>query len=197
MSFDKGFDFRATSGFVVDPANCTFVIGDNYPTTRNGVTFGWTSPNSGQMADRNSGIDARLAGINYNGNANAPLSFRIDLPSPGAYTITLAIGDASAGQTDQHVVVKDNNTTLRTIDFPTGYPSDQFADAVGNLWTSDAAWVSSNVKDTQTFATTTFIISLGANNADATATTLAHIFLSQVQTTFGPIGRFVAPVLLW
>lgn len=47
MSVDVGFDFRATSTFVTDPANCTYVIDDLYPTTRGGVTFGWAVHRAG------------------------------------------------------------------------------------------------------------------------------------------------------
>src|ERR1700675_2365273 len=43
QSWQAGFDFRATQGFVTDPAGDYAVLGKAtlYPKTTNGVTYGW------------------------------------------------------------------------------------------------------------------------------------------------------------
>jgi hypothetical protein len=99
LSWDKGFNFRQTSGFVTDGANETYVLsGDSYPATRNGVTFGWEDAPSGDR-DRNSGIDRRLAGMNFVSSAAGASAyrFRVDLPAAGDYAVRLAIGDEANG----------------------------------------------------------------------------------------------------
>ena len=52
MAFPQGIDFRATSGYVTDPTNCTYEIGNafsaTYPrTTAQGNTVGWIFPRCG------------------------------------------------------------------------------------------------------------------------------------------------------
>ena len=48
-----GFDYRATFGFVNDPPGDTYVLASTaYPTTFNGVTFGWANVNLVQARDR-------------------------------------------------------------------------------------------------------------------------------------------------
>lgn len=87
-----GFNFRATSGYVTDPANTTYSIGDTYPQTRNGITFGWTgSPAAPTTRNRSTTVNAKVAGINF-AAAASPLTFRIDLPAAGSYDIGCALG---------------------------------------------------------------------------------------------------------
>jgi len=91
--WQQGFDFRNTSTFVTDPPGDTYVLSTmTYPTTVNGVTFGWTTPNLVQGRDRSTSVDPRLAGINYVSNG-APATFYVNLPSPGTYNLSLAMGD--------------------------------------------------------------------------------------------------------
>src|SRR5205809_595690 len=94
MSWDKGFNFRDSIGYVTDGTNETYVrdTGDVYPVTRNAVTFGWNSNLGG--ADRNSAIDRRLAGLNYS-SPGTSFTFQVDLTAPGTYDISLALGDAT------------------------------------------------------------------------------------------------------
>src|SRR3990167_6684343 len=104
MAWDKGFDFRNTSAYVTDPADHTYVLHtETYPTTRNGVTFGW-SAGTIDSRDRDSGIDARLAGINFGA---ATGTFRVDLPATGDYDVRIASGDASFAQSGQAPSVVD------------------------------------------------------------------------------------------
>lgn len=154
-AFSKGFDFRATSGYVVDAAGDTYVTGDVYPTTRNGVTFGWeaTFP---EPRDRSAAASfaPRLAGINQlvSGGATLERVFRIDLPAPGTYQIRLAAGDATVGNR-AFFEVRDGTTVLFSR-AELAVPAGQFVDASGVLRASAAAWTSSNVPMQRTFAST-------------------------------------------
>lgn len=174
MSWDKGFNFRASSGYVTDGANETYVLHtDAYPVTRNAVTFGWnTAPIDSR--DRNSANDRRLAGMNFTHNA---IDFQVDLPATGDYTIRLAMGDDAAGwgSGTQKCIFKDNTTTLATMG-PTDVTTANWRDAVGTQY-NNASWPGSNSSITGTFATTTFIATVG-NALDYSV--MAHLFLSQV-----------------
>ena len=97
-SWSQGFDFRNTATFVSDPPTYNYVLpGTTYPTTVNGVTFGWTTPDLVQGGDRSTLVDPRLAGINSALNGS-PATFYVDLPSPGAYNVSLAMGDDGFAQ---------------------------------------------------------------------------------------------------
>lgn len=179
----KGFDFRDTAGYVTDTGNNTYAIdagfhnaSGSYPITRNGVTFGWLD--TGQFgADRNSGVDARFAGINYS-NGGASSSFEVDLPAAGSYTINLAIGDDQFAQTANGVKIYDNTTLLRTIG-PTSTAAGSFTDAFGKTW-SEANWPANNVPVSLVFSSTKLIINLpngdpGFNGVNA----IAHLTVTQ------------------
>src|SRR5271165_5175050 len=112
-----GFDFRNTAAFVTDPPGDTYVLSTTaYPTTVNGVTFGWMKPSPVGARDRNAKFDPRLAGINYVSN-NSPATFYVDLPSAGIYNLSLAMGDASVSQcsTQCQVQFLDGSTVLATV----------------------------------------------------------------------------------
>jgi hypothetical protein len=52
--WQQGFDFRNTAAFVTDPPGDTYVLPTTkYPTTVNGVTFGWVKTSLVQGRDRN------------------------------------------------------------------------------------------------------------------------------------------------
>src|SRR5271165_1772930 len=91
--FRQGFDFRNTVTFVNDPPGDTYVLPTTaYPTKGSGVTYGWTNTSLVNARDRNAQLDPRLAGINYATNGSAA-TFYVDLPSPGTYSLSLAMGD--------------------------------------------------------------------------------------------------------
>lgn len=192
MAWTKGFNFRSSSGFVTDGTDETYVIGtgvgptDNYPTTRNSVTFGWTNTFGSvpQDRDRNSGIDRRLAGCHFwdAGGAAFPGLFRVDLTATGDYVIRLAAGDAYGARSTGFVEIRDNATAQVTIDHASGYTSAaNYRDAVDAEY-SAANWPGSNTSTTKTFSTTTLIIAVGKYGAGQDGW-LAHLFLDQVATT--------------
>lgn len=175
-----GIDFRATSTFVTDPANCTYCLGDAYPTTRGGLTFGWLAGAGSTTRDRSTSVDVRLAGINGTSGSG---TFRVDLPATGTYNIGIAMGDAGSNQSGQSFTVLDNTTSLLTGG-PQSPNSNQYMDASGVVRTSDTDWINNNVQKSLTFATTTFKITA----AGTVFGVLAHldIVASGGGVTFAP-----------
>ncbi len=184
--WDKGFNFRATSGYVTDGAGQTYSIGAAYPETRNSVTFGWSadisSGGTNQCRDRNNGIDARLAGMCFD-SQNQVVYFRVDLPSTGQYTIHLALGDNVNPQTHR-VTIRDTTTTLATI---SGSSSSNFyLDATGASY-DNVGWPTMETGVTFTFSTTQLRIYIGDGTNN---TTLAHLRVVQASTA-RPIRRVI------
>ena len=61
MAAHKGIAFRATANYQGPYApEDTYSLGEIYPVTRNGVTFGWSASLTGQATDRFTANDARL-----------------------------------------------------------------------------------------------------------------------------------------
>lgn len=178
MAWDKGWNFRDTAAYVTDGTNETYVLIDSYPTTRNGVTFGWAA-GAQQSRDRDSTVDRRLAGINFQANNGAQSNFRVDLPSTADYIVTLALGDTAYSQGYQYWRLLDNTTVLATIDDTNGTVGDNYDDATG-VNRAEADWPSQNATIQKTFASTTLNVKIGAPTAQADSSTLAHLFLSQV-----------------
>jgi len=183
-SWQQGFDFRYTAGFVSDPAGNAYVLSTTaYPTKGNGVTYGWLKTSLVQGSDRNKNLDPRLAGINFVSNG-APATFYVDLPSPGTYNLWLAMGDASYTQcwTQCEIQFLDGNTVLATLakgKTLAGY----LYDALGNNW-SAAQWPNNNVSQQVTLTGTrlTVIVGLGSSNGDVTPIA----FLGIAQVSSGP-----------
>ena len=191
MTTDFGFDFRATSGFVTDPNYAAAVLQDNYPNVytnalSNTITAGFSQNESmSNMANRNSGNDPRLAGINYNaGNAISPFFtvFEVALPSTGTWSIALAAGDASNPQS-QYIQFLDNGVAFATY---TGVAtaSNSFMDANGTVWT-EANWVTSNTTLSHLFTSTVFTVQIGPTTSTGSMnSTVAHLRVTFVPQIF-------------
>ncbi len=192
LGWDIGFDFRASTAFVSDPSSVTPVLGTTtYPTTRtvNGVTvvFGWesTSP-AGSTRDRGNYTDPRLAGINCGGNNSGAAIFRVDLPTTGWYSVSLAIGDLSYDQY-YHIGLMDSGSLLLSLNGQV--TAGTFIDATGAplFW---QAWPSANMTILRTFSTTQFRIQLGGKpDLSGTESCLAHLRLSSAITPPPPPVR--------
>lgn len=189
MAWNKGFDFRGTSGGASDPADCTYVLdsgAEAYPVTRNGVTFGWAT-GVAAGSDRTGASDARLKGINYNSTTGA--TFQIDLPSSGQYQVWLAAGDAEGGltSTDEHVIIKDGSTTVLDCGpVNMNFGANNYFDP-GLTVRSEATWVAQSAHGGVASASLTF--SGTTLNVVITSTSglwgIAHLFVSQnVATQF-------------
>lgn len=180
MSIDWGFDFRGTDAFVTDPTNCVSALGtDTYPTTKGGRTFGWNSSTS--SIDRDSGVDARLAGINYV-SPGGQQTWQLDFTSD-AYDIRLANGDTGGSQGQQYVEILDDTTSLFTLN-DVSVSQDTYFDAT-DVNRSEADWPSLNAANSQTFATTTLKLKLGSG-LTLGFSVLAHLHITTASAA-GPI----------
>ena len=212
MAFDMGWNFRGSAGYVTDDAHYgVYVAGDAYPTTyTNGdgqsVNGGWTT--SINSANRDSGNDPRIAGINYSLPTVEGI-FRIDLasgsaPGAGLYTIDIALGDAGAasGTHAQDARIKDDSTTLTTLTASTN--EDHFLDATTADVAATTNWTGATAN--QTFATTTCYVVMNPGGTNADFTTIAHFRLTfnagATPTWVGPIVQMAHvpqrdPFLVW
>ena len=186
MSYDIGFNFRASDTYVTDPANTTYSIGEAYPTTRSmvtsglSVTFGWDVDWTSGGRDRDNGIDARLAGmVVVNSAAVSERTFQIDLPASGTYAVNLAAGDPLGAQ-NAHWELKDsNNTTVLLSQSLAAGTTAYWRDATGVNRTSAADWVSNNASANVTFSGTTAYLRL---IGESPASIISHLRLYQASS---------------
>src|SRR5271157_1896303 len=180
QGFQQGFDFRNTANFLTDPPGNTYALpSTTYPTTVNGVTFGWTTPSLVQARDRSTSVDQRLAGINFVNNG-APATFYVDLPSAGTYGLSLAMGVVGYEQcyTQCQVQFLDGGTVLATV---TGGSTNYgyFYDTKGNNW-SAATWPTSNLSQQVTLAGTRLTVVVGTSTATRDLAPIAFLGVTQV-----------------
>jgi len=178
--WQKGFDFRNTASYVTDPPGDTYVLPTlAYPTKANGVTFGWQKTSLVVGRDRRTSVDPRLAGINFATNGS-PATFYVDVPSSGAYNLSLALGDAGWPECTVQCQVQflDGSTVLATV---TGGPDNMgyFYDATGKNW-SAAQWPGSNLSQQVTLTGTRLTMVVGTSQATGDFTTVAFLGVTQV-----------------
>jgi hypothetical protein len=126
----KGWNFRSTTPGT-DPAHCTYAIAaDIYPTTRNGVTFGWdttaaTHTNGGGFGDIR--IGGGRAGVNNDGTRRTWL---VDLPSAGWYQVRANFGQQGGlvTQNQQYFEIYDGSTLVATLDNTDGTGAREYSD---------------------------------------------------------------------
>lgn len=168
MAWIKGFNFRQTAGYVTDNADETYVRtpsdGETYPTTRNGVTFGWDLATV-ESRNRSTGVDVRLAGVNFDAVTTGAV-FQVDLSQTGPHTIRAAFGEATYARTI-NMSLQDNTTTFSTI---SGSPaSGHFLDATGTDYAA-ASWPGSNTSINRTFTSSILRVLI-----NATVSPIAHL----------------------
>ncbi len=175
MAVDIGLNFRGTEVYVTDGAGETHVLeGDTYPTTRDGVTFGWEDGAS-DGRDRDSTIDARLAGIHFTANTLFE-RFRVDLDSAVSHDINAAFGDADfAAAADFEM--RDDTTVFESHDVATAAKLE-FIDAGGTVRTSVSDWVSNNTQISRTFTSTIFRMAM-VKPVSASFSRIAHLKIAQ------------------
>lgn len=198
MAFDEGFNFRDTAAFVTDPADTQFCGADapensQYPTTANGVTFGWDGTTNLTDANRDSGIDARLAGVILVPNT-AQRVFRVDLPNTGNYTVHVAAGDQSVAYRAYWQILDDASVLATHDNTASAQLGGRFYDET-DVVRLTAAWPSDEVGVEYTFSSspTIFRLKLGGNNASASTSSnspIAHLRIVEV----GGGGATVIPV---
>jgi uncharacterized membrane protein len=190
----QGFDFRGSAGLVTDPPGDTYVILTTvFPTTGDLTTYGWFYNATFSTLDRNNQLDPRLAGINYTTNGT-PANFYVNLPAPGTYSLSLAMGDAGYPECFALCQIQffDGNTLLSTV---SGGPINQayFYDMAGNSW-SAAQWPTNNVSQQVTLAGTQLTVQVGMNQYNGNITPIAFLGVTQVST--GPTFALQAPMLV-
>lgn len=175
-SWSKGFNFRQTANYVTDPIGTTYVAADLYPTTRNGVTFGWEGAGV-ESRNRTTSLAPQLAGQNQlvSGTPNAERAFRVDLPAPGTYRIRVAAGDATEFNNRAAFDLRDGTTTVYS--FPTTTVSAaNYANALGNIFPA-ATILSAPTRDV-TFTSSTFRFVL--RRPMGASSVIAHLSLERV-----------------
>lgn len=176
----KGFNFRTTSGYVTDEVDQTYVLGptipgdsEAYPTTRNGVTFGWTTQPNG-AADRSAANIPELAGTAYVTGADAV--FRVDLPNSGTYKLRLAMGDETSSQPDSGVTILDNVTPVLTL-AGQAVVATQWVDAT-NVSRDDVDWLANEGRVSGAFAGS--VLNMRLDQPSSGYTVLAHLGVQSV-----------------
>ena len=177
-SWQQGFNFRATAGYVTDPANTTHVLATMaYPSKVGTVTFGWQKTNVVQSRDRSIDVDPRLAGINYVTNGY-PATFYVDLPSAGLYNLSLAMGDEGYTQCSTMCQVQflDGGTVVGSI---SGNPTiATFDDGKGDDWPA-STWPGSNLTLPVTMSGTRLTMVVGTTKYSGDVTPVAFLGITQ------------------
>jgi outer membrane protein assembly factor BamB len=145
------------------------------------VTYGWASAYGYQQLtsyDLNAAVDPRLAGANGMVNNASPAVFEVDLPAPGTYNVSLAIGLSdgfpACNYSPCQVEFRDGSTSLFVLTIPTAIsPLGAIVDANGITW-SAAAWPASNTTRQITLTGTHLTVLLGTG----TGTSSGGSFLS-------------------
>lgn len=171
-----GLDFRNTSGYATDPANNTYCLGDQYPTTRGGLTFGYINDESGSTRDRDNTNDARLAGMIFFSDVNFE-TFRVDLPAAGTYNIGCAMGDPLFAQGVQYIEIFDDVASFGAMQSSTGPSANNFYDINGNVWAQASFFANQTFKNA-TFSSTILKVKLGKSGV-GTNHCLAHLDINQ------------------
>lgn len=179
-----GINFRNTSGFVTDGTNETYCrAADAYPITRDGYTFGITTPFTAS-ADRSAVVDRRLAGIITGANEDLE-TFQLDLKSTGSKVICLAVGDLTNDQNNCKIEVFDNASSLIVISHANCALATYYDASDVNR--SAALWPANQVCVTKTFATTTLKVVMGTGSANG-GTAIAHISVTDASSSVSSVS---------
>jgi hypothetical protein len=210
-SYKMGINFRQTTAYATNPANTGLhhngdslgdLQGSNTVTlasTGDTVSVGWTTSGGtpgadlggGQNNNRDSGVDARLAG-NTHIDANTVRDLVITLPSAGNYYFWCAFGDNGYSRAAQWEIL-DSASSLDTISLAATGGAARWWDATETLRTSAANWVTAHDNGTTaavlyTFATTTMRIRVGTG-ANGDVVPLAHVGLLKAAASSTIVNR--------
>ena len=185
-------NLRSTDAYVTDGTN-QYVFSSagandakQYPQA---VTVNGASVNMGRVAatgtlearNRSTGVDTRCAGVYFRAHSSLEQPIlRITLPATGAYTIYLAIGDATQAGASSRVEILDGSTSKAVLSG--SLTSGQFRDAAGTTHANAAAWASSQAGVQVAFATTELNIKLCTGSADGGMSALAAVGIKQEPT---------------
>lgn len=189
-SWSASINFRETAGYVTDDTGQTYCLNESYPTSRDGLTFGFTDGLGGdRVRNRDSGLDPRLAGghfSNSSGSQDRVLVFELDLPTAGDYRVKIACGDPFNTRVNQKAEVFDDTSSLGVIVNDASTAAGAWVDASNTERTNEADWLANSAFSADlTFATTTFVLKIGTTNADSSQTFLAHLFVEYIPAAGG------------
>lgn len=150
-----GVDFRATLGFITaDPTNYVAEVSTvpgsaaDYPeTSPQGITWGWEDAlGSDFQRDRSTGVNVRVAGMDFYNTDGTTKRLRIDLPSTGFTAgIQAAFGDQAAGRGPMTVTFQENTTVFATpVNNASTGGANNYIGANGTNYASDSAWATAN-----------------------------------------------------
>lgn len=182
-----GFNFRASSGYVTDPAGTTYAYAFNFATDTYpdaaisaalGINAGWYGTSGMSSFDISTGIDARLAGGQWLNAANQVNGFRADVAA-GDVDVRCAIGFQTYATPGDYFEVFDNTTSRGVlVNDSDGHAGSNFYDATGTLRTT-AAWPGSNAATRINVSSGIFIGKVGrGSGGDRTA--IAHLYVEEV-----------------
>ncbi len=195
-----GINFRATSGYATDGSGETHSLGEAYPITRGGETFGFSIDMTGSARDRDNTLDRRLVGGVFRPNNAGVVKFFFDLPEgAGTYDVRLALGDVANPQNHRCLIRDgDGGTVLATINDDTGTPDVSWLDANGvervglpdGLPTPSTKWPLANTANQLAFTGTQMVLDLGDHSSGTNSTFIAHVSMDFIS---GGGGGSVAP----
>lgn len=173
-------NFRATSGYVTDPANSTYSLcnTDASSVTRGGATFGWTAKYADAERDRSSSVsDKRFAGVCQRPNTGTQAVFNLTV-DPGTYTVCVAMGDADNDQTYQHVEIYDNTTLRGTMNDTNGTTTGNFDDSTGTQYSVANYYSSGTCFTNVSLSSGTFVMKVGTTSNVGGNSTPSHVTLT-------------------
>jgi hypothetical protein len=140
-----------------------YVLGDVYPTTRNGLTFGYTSASSTFRSDSGTANNARISGRHQLAAAD---KLRVDLPDgAGNYNLWMAMGALNAATATGCSIYDSDNTTILASIGMFSPPSGSVVDASGTQLTF-AQWLTSNTPLALTFSGDHFYVARNVPNGN-------------------------------
>lgn len=204
--YDFGVAFRATAGFVTDGVLDDYNLAEAYPVNRKGFTHGWVSTTGLTKVDGSPagfgglGVDPRIAGGNINSNTGTQSYFRVDLPSPGLWSVEFGFGYpgiSGSNRASFRGSIHDDTTLLYTLpphvqeigDGRVESPSNkQAGGAAGVGFPHPAAgfyqtWPSSHAAHQFTMTTSTFILRLGSTTNIGGISSVAYIHFRRMLPT--------------
>lgn len=174
-------------------AGQTYSLGEAYPTTRGGETFGFSADLTENDRERTNEGPLELRGIVFqpNGTGSSMVQFRWNFTgSNRSFNVRLAAGDWVSEQA-QRIIIRDGTggAALATISTSTGVGGAlQWVDATGAVRTGDpraggpghaASWPNTNAPAALTFTADHLIVEI-ATAAASFSTTLAAIGIEPV-----------------
>lgn len=174
-------DFRATSGFVTDPADSTYSLCNTDGSSvrwRGGATFWWSAVYADAERDRNAAAsDKRFAGLCQRTNTGTQAVFNLYV-LPGTYTVCVPMGDIDNNQAYQYVTIYDNTTLRGTMDDSSGTTTGNFDDSTGTEYSVANYYSSGTCFTGVSLASGLFVMKVGTPGAQTGQSTVSHVTLT-------------------